>query len=72
MRDNALKVRVFHELEINEQTTFVSAANGCNTLTRRSAKALTIGAVRDSQALHTVSVPMLPPGKANGYQRASP
>jgi hypothetical protein len=41
MRGNARKVRVFHNLEINEQTTFASGANGYTTLTRRSAKALT-------------------------------
>jgi hypothetical protein len=41
MRGNARKVRVFHKLEINEQTSFVSAASGYITLTRRSARALT-------------------------------
>jgi hypothetical protein len=36
MRGSARKVRVFHKLEINEQTTVVSAANGYSTFTRPS------------------------------------
>jgi len=38
MRGNALEVRVFHKLEINEHTTFASTTNGYSTLTRRGVK----------------------------------
>jgi hypothetical protein len=41
MRGNALDLRVFHNLEINEQTIFASpATNGAANLTRHSAKAV--------------------------------